>query len=368
MISEPIIPDYTGPCLSNIVPAILEHNVIGEGWMPAEILKAKQVVLLLIDGLGYEQFLKCEEKELVPNLADFSKVRIQTVAPTTTATALTSLTTGKSPGEHGVVGYKIRVGNQVLNALRWTTGLGSAVNQINPTTFQPITPFMDSNASVISPSEFKDSGFSEAHLRGGAYSGYWLPSSIPLLIRDSLNAGSKFVYAYYDGLDKVGHIHGINEFYDSEICYINDLIGRTVSALPEGAALIVTADHGMVDVGDSLVTLDAKIDDLSEELSGEARFLWIHAKRGAKSELVEALEDLYSATACIRTSEQVLDEGWFGMQMSASALNRIGDVALVAREPIAFVPQGKPGPDLKARHGSLTTAESYVPLMTMIKS
>jgi len=368
MTVNPVIPNYSGACINNIIPAILEHNVIGEGWIPDEILRAKQVVILLIDGLGYEQFTKCKKKGLVPNLENFTQKMIQTVAPTTTATALTSLTTGKSPSEHGLVGYKIRVGTQLLNALRWTTGSGSAVEEIDPISFQPVEPFLGMASTVISPSQFENSGFSEAHLRGGNYLGYWLPSSIPMLIRQSLNSGSDFVYAYYDGLDKVGHIHGINEFYDSEVSSIDDLIGRILISLPKGTAFIVTADHGMVDVGDSLVFLDPEIMELTEELSGEARFLWFHAERGASNELIESLEDLYSDTAWIRTREQILDEGWFGKGISAITKSRIGEVAVVAREPVAFVPQGKKGPDLKARHGSLTAAESYVPLLTMLKS
>ena len=97
MTIDPIIPDYTSACLSNIVPALLEHPVIGSGWLPDEVLTARKVVLLLLDGLGYEKFKISEQKEIVPNLAKMNHKRIMTVAPTTTATALTSLTTGRPP-------------------------------------------------------------------------------------------------------------------------------------------------------------------------------------------------------------------------------------------------------------------------------
>ena len=69
MTIDPIIPDYTNACLSNIVPALLEHPVIGSGWLPDEVLAARKVVLLLVDGLGYEKFKISEQKEIVPNLA-----------------------------------------------------------------------------------------------------------------------------------------------------------------------------------------------------------------------------------------------------------------------------------------------------------
>ena len=68
MTTDPIIPDYRSACLSNIVPALLEHPVIGSGWLPDEVLDARKVVLLLVDGLGYEKFKISEQKDLVPNL------------------------------------------------------------------------------------------------------------------------------------------------------------------------------------------------------------------------------------------------------------------------------------------------------------
>ena len=68
MTIDPIIPDYTSACLSNIVPALLEHPVIGSGWLPDEVLTARKVVLLLLDGLGYEKFKISEQKGIVPNL------------------------------------------------------------------------------------------------------------------------------------------------------------------------------------------------------------------------------------------------------------------------------------------------------------
>ena len=368
MSSEPVVPDYSGACISNIIPAILEHSSIGEGWIPDDVLNAKQVVLFLIDGLGYEQLMKSKAKGLIPNLSELYLSRIHTVAPTTTATALTSLTTGRTPGEHGVIGYKIRVGSQVLNALRWTAGNGSAINEINPSSFQPIKPFGNSNTTVISPGEFQETGFTDAHLRGVNYRGYWLPSSIPFMIQESLSEGAKLVYAYYDGLDKIGHINGIYELYDYEISFIDDLVGKMIDALPKETALIVTADHGMVNIGDSVRKLHKDIMELTAEVSGEARFLWLHSKRGAEAGLKEALVDLYSDEAWICGRDQILDEGWFGKQVSEAARNRLGDVAIVAREPVAFAPPSRMGPNLVARHGSLTVEESYVPIGTMLRN
>jgi hypothetical protein len=62
--------------------------------------------------------------------------------------------------------------------------------------------------------------------------------------------------------------------------------------------------------------------------------------------------------------EQIIDEGWFGPRVSDASAARLGDVALVARTPVAFHDPNDSGPyQLIARHGSLTAAEMYVPLL-----
>jgi predicted AlkP superfamily pyrophosphatase or phosphodiesterase len=64
------------------------------------------------------------------------------VAPSTTATALTSITTGLTPGEHGVVGYRIDVDGEVLNVLRWATRPATPAGRIPPADIQPFPPFL----------------------------------------------------------------------------------------------------------------------------------------------------------------------------------------------------------------------------------
>ena len=367
MTIDPLIPDYTGACLSNIIPALLEHSVIGSGWIPDEVLAANKTVLLLVDGFGYEQFVTSEQRGLVPNLTKMNSKKIMTVAPTTTATALTSLTTGRPPGEHGIIGYKVSIGNQILNSLRWTTGRGVAVNEINPSSFQPIPPFLGETIPAVSPAEFRNSGFTEAHLRNAHYEGYFLPSNISHHIAQCLDQESRLVYAYYDGLDKVGHIHGTGSFHDAEIAFVDYLIGQIYEMLPSGTALIVTSDHGMVNVGDSVIEINDSVMQRTNTISGEARFLWLHPARGNHDSLLQDLQDLYSNCAWVRTKDQILDEGWFGRQISDQAKERLGEIALLARDTIAFLDKENPGPKLVGRHGSLTETEVYVPLITSFK-
>ena len=363
MVSGPVIPDYRHACVSNIVPALLQHADIGRGWLPDEALDASTVVLFVIDGLGHEQLLA--RAHLAPTLSAMLRGRITTVAPTTTATALTSIATGSSPGEHGVVGYKIWVAGELLNALRWSSPLGDARERIDPEGLQPISPFHGARPAVVSQAQFAETGFTRAHLRDSEYTPYWLPSSIPVEVGAAVRAGHPFVYAYYDGIDKVAHITGLGAHYDAELAAVDRLVADTLAALPSGTALVVTADHGQVQVGDAIVPLGADVLGLTSHVSGEARFVWLHAAGGRTTELLGAA-DVHRDVAWVVPVEQMLDEAWFGSSVSSAARSRLGDVALVAHAPVALVDPDAPGPLLQSRHGSMTAAEAYVPMLVAV--
>ena len=69
--------------------------------------------------------------------------------------------------------------------------------------------------------------------------------------RRLLAGGEPFVYAYYDGIDKVAHEYGLGEHYDAELAAVDRLVADVLAVLPAGAVLLVTADHGQVDCGDA---------------------------------------------------------------------------------------------------------------------
>ncbi len=74
----------------------------------------------------------------------------------------------------------------------------------------------------------------------------------------SCAAGERFVYAYYGGVDKTAHERGFGEFYDAELRSADRLVGDVLDALPPGAVLLVTADHGQVEVGDRIIEPDPR--------------------------------------------------------------------------------------------------------------
>lgn len=358
------MPDFGGACLTEVVAALVRRR-LGRSppWLPEPAARARQVVLLVLDGLGWEQLQA--RAALAPTLTSMVGGPITTVAPSTTATALTSLATGAAPLEHGVVGYRIHVpgSEEVLNVLRWTTAAGDARTRVPPETIQHREPFLGTAPPVVTRSEFAESGFTRAHLAGSELYGWRYPSTLLARIAALVAEGRDFVYAYYPGLDAVAHEFGFGRLYDAELAACDRLAGDVLGSLPVGAALVVVADHGQVDVGDRLVPVHAEVAGLTSLMSGEGRFRWLHARPGFAIRLLELAREHHGNVAWVRSRDEILADGWLGPARPEVAA-RLGDVALVAHAPVAFADPADTGSYvLRCRHGSLTGAEMYVPLL-----
>ena len=98
--------------------------------------------------------------------------------------------------------------------------------------------------------------------------------------------------------------------------------------------------------------------------SGEGRFRWLHAYRGGVDDLFDAATAEFSDTGWVLTKEQMIDECWFGPNVPTPVANRLGDVAVVAHQLVSYYDPLDSGPfELMCRHGSMTAAEVYVPLV-----
>jgi hypothetical protein len=370
----PLLPDYDAGCIANVVPRLLGVTAAPElasDWMPRSARDAAQVVLLVIDGLGWHQLRA--RSPLTPTLSAAEGIdrAITSVAPTTTATALTSITTGRPPAVHGILGYRLAAGDEILNMLRWTLGSGrdnDARRSVPARTFQPYPSFAGSArpVPVVSKDEFGGTGFTAAHLGNSPLHGYRVPSSLPVEVGRLLGAGEPFVYAYYDGIDKVAHANGLGELYDAELRAVDRMVADLVEQLPPGAVLVVTADHGQIDVGPNVELLGRDIMPMVRFFSGEGRFRWIHARPGAADSLAESLDERYGDTTWVRSRDRLVDEGWFGGTLDDTLAARLGEVALIPFAPLAFVDPADTGENrLACRHGSLTADEMLVPLVAL---
>jgi Type I phosphodiesterase / nucleotide pyrophosphatase len=362
VVPEPTLPDYSGGCIANLLGALRRLDD-PPPWMPAPVAGAEQVVLLVLDGLGWHQ-LRARE-HFAPTLCGMAGGPITSVVPTTTATALTSITTGAPPAVHGVVGYRVRIGaHDVLNVLRWRMAGGDARPAVDPGRFQPLPAFDGIAPAVVTRAEFESTGFTVAHLGGTRQFGWRVPSSLAVEVARLLRQGERFVYAYYDGVDKVAHERGFGPYFDAEVRAADRLVGDVAEGLTPGSVLVVTSDHGQVQVDQPSLAIP---DDVMGEIgmvSGEGRFRWLHARPGCRDRLLKSATDAFGDVAWVRSVDDLDASGWFGGTLTADGRSRLGDVAVIAHQAVAVSDPADPGElMLRCRHGSVTPAEMYVPLL-----
>lgn len=362
---SPMLPDYGGACLSSVVPALMSEDRGHVGpWLPEPARQARQVVLLVLDGLGWHQLQ--ERRNLAPTITGMTGGPITSVAPTTTSTALTSIVTGATPAEHGILGFKLHLGmGEVLNVLRWRTAAGDALERHPPELFRALAPFAGEPVTAVVRSQFAGTGLTQVMLGGTRLRGWRVTSTIVVEVKRALAAGQRFVYAYYDGIDNVAHEFGLSDYYDAELADVDELVTALLGTLPPAAALVVTADHGQVDVAGRRSQIGREVAAMTSLIAGEPRFIWLHAKPGVDPEdLAAAARGAHGHEAWVHTREETIERGWYGGPVRSAWLDRMGDVAVVAYEPTAFWDTEAQGElRLVSLHGSLTPAEMEVPLV-----
>src|SRR3954453_437409 len=173
---SPTLAAYGSASLTEVVSALTSASPDDRAWLPAAARDAASVVLLAVDGLGANA-LETHAVSL-PTLVTMDRVVITSVVPATTAAALTSLTTGAAPSRHGLVGYRVFVDDQVLNALRWQLEGGRNQRAPEPHAVQRVDAFRGRPVPVVTDAEFRKTGFTAAHLGAGPFVGWRAVSSL----------------------------------------------------------------------------------------------------------------------------------------------------------------------------------------------
>ncbi|MCU1426053.1 MAG: putative superfamily protein [Actinomycetia bacterium] len=359
VVEEPVRPDLDGASVAGLVPGLLAHP--RHSWLPAIAREAKNVVLLVLDGFGWH----CLEDhpELLPTICSMQGGHITTVVPSTTSTALTSIATGLAPAQHGLLGYRIVLSGSVFNVLRWEMPNGK--RPPDPFDVQRHTPFLGREVPVVTRSEFRATGFTQAHLRGGRFMGWQTVATLVEHCCQLAEAGEPLVYAYYPGVDSVAHEFGLRgPYWRRELRFVDDLVAALLEGLPPETALLVTSDHGQVHLErEDWMDLRA-LGSLVDMMAGDGRFRYLYAQRGGARELAEAAREIVGDHAWVFTRREILEDGWIGSGATGTIPGRLGDVVLASKDTTAFIDPKLPNEaKLRSGHGSLTRAEMLVPLV-----
>ena len=329
-----------------------------------------RAVVLLVDGLGAAN-LQARSGH-ARTLAAAPQKALSSGFPTTTATALTSLATASLPGAHGVVGYSAldRRSDRVLNQL---TAWGP---QMDPATWQPVPTVFERaradglDAVAIGPERYRESGFSAAILRGARYEGARRIDDRVDATKEWLRSRTRGIaYVYVPELDAVSHAHGVESTeWIAALETLDGAVRDLAKGLGDRDGLLVTADHGVVDVSAHDHVLVDEIPGLLDgvrHVAGEPRGLQLHLEPDADLEAVRARwTDAEGHRAWIATRDEVLESGWFGTA-DVPAIERMGDLFVAARKRVAYYDGRTAGSarGMIGQHGSLSPEELRVPVI-----
>jgi hypothetical protein len=372
-------PAYGESTLADVLPGVasaLGVPVVRNG-LPPDPLRltealagANRVAVLLVDGLGAD--LLRRHPDLAPTLSALAEPAgdLSAPCPSTTPVSLTSLGTGLPPGSHGILGFVTEVPGEgrLLNHVRWT-------DDPDPRTWQPRrTVFEQASAagvrtSAVGPSAYAGSGLTEAVYRGADYPGAWSPGDLVAGLLQALSSAPRtLAYGYVAELDLTGHLRGVDSpAWRAQLELVDRMVEQVVDGLPDDAALLVTADHGMLDVPDATrldVEDEPELMDGVRLLAGEPRARYVHTVDGAADDVLHRWRQALGPRAWVAGREEAVASGIFGA-VSDEAAGRIGDVVVLARGTWAFpARRSEPGPSsLAAYHGSLTGTELAIPLL-----
>ena len=406
-----ILPFYNSFALSNIPGTIFEFfNIpsknsffknLPEKFKTLRNQKNLMIIVLLADGFGYRQWLANAK-----HLALFQAIArkgaffpITTVFPSTTAAAISSLNTGRTPNETGVFEwflYEPRL-NKIIMPLLFSP-LGSEKRDV--LTRQNVSPHILTSQEIeksvihktlrthkvrslaINKDAFVRGGYNEIFLRGATKKGYTNARDLSHILRRTIvksRAGPRFIYVYWADIDKAGHAHGPSSpEYKREVRALHTLLCNALSGIHKKVAqktiLIITADHGQVDVKPKKTLYLNSFQWLEKAFmrkngrpiypTGGPRDVFLAIQPGRLKEIFSRLRRVLKNDATVLSIREAHRRKLFGNNAASELFKkRAGNILILPKRKntIWYMhPEGKPMMK-KGHHGGLSPDEMLIP-------
>jgi len=375
-----VIPHYGRASLPDVLPSALAALGVPDSPDPLGLRQRlagiRRIAVVLVDGLGLHLLPLAAPG--APMIADLLAGRLGTVLeltsafPSTTPVSLVSLGTGAAPGGHGQVGFFLNIPgtDRVLDPLTWRDVPDPAQWQPVPTQFARAVA-AGVHTSVASRPEYAGSGLTVSAYRGATYRGAANVDELATQVLAGLVEAPALSYGYHPTLDSMGHLYGVDsDQWRAAATEVDALLARLVEGLPRDGALLVTADHGQLDVPPVArfdIDADPRLAAGLTVVAGEPRVRYLHTRPGAAPDVIDAWRAVLGDAAWVASREEAVDTGWYG-PVPEEHRARIGDVVVVCRDRYAILASGRE-PDLIAKlvafHGSTTPEEMAIPLIVV---
>ena len=376
-----MLPNYSGGSLVNLVASIVQarggeprHPVLAA--LPAaELSEAENIVLVIIDGLGDHYLAR---RGAGGELARRRRASITSVFPSTTASAITTSYTGRTPLEHGLTGWFTYFGAAgcVASPLQFRSrGENLPLQQrgFSPGSAFPAPSVFESlpvRSIVVTSREIVDSAYNARHCAGATRLAYETLEEFVSQVEAAVKSGAqrKFIYAYWPHYDVISHRHGSESRQAAaELEKFDHAFGSLIARLSATQSQIVaTADHGFIDVApEESLELPAELAAMLRfPLCGERRVAYCYVHSPAQ--FMDRARHWLGDRADVRPSRELLREGWFGPGTPHPRIDeRVGDVALVmrGRYTVKDWTPGEPRHLHVGNHGGTSEDEMMIPLI-----
>ena len=335
---------------------------------------AKRVICVLVDGLGSQNLKAAAGHAPFLNAAMAKTKPISCGFPTTTATSITSFGTGVSAGVHGLVGYKLydRTNAVAFNLLNGWDSVRTPEAWQTQQTVSERAVSAGIGSYFIGPKAYAGSEFTRATMRGAAYLGGRSIGERFEVAEELLRTerGDSLTYLYVPELDQTAHSLGVaSDKWLQDLEDLDAAVRGLAARLGKNDALLVTADHGVLDVPQSQ---HIYLDEFKFEwgrvanVSGDPRvnFIYLHDQSEAASVAAE-LQPMLGDRAVALTREQVVGAGWYP-NITDATLQRLPDVFALATKNVALYHRNHaPAASLNmiGQHGAMSSVELSIPLL-----
>lgn len=350
--------------------------------------RADKVISFILDGLGYGKLNGLAEEgkvDLTPFEREGVHIPLTSVFPPTTTTALASLSTGASPLVHGVLGYTLFLQDPgaVVNMIKLATPGAQADSLqklgIKPEEFIPVPSLyrrleaLGVPTYLFLPKFIMDSGLSQVLYQGiKQLVPYISPSDLFVQLREAAaRPGRGLLAVYWPTGDSLAHVYGPSSpAFDIEVASFFRLLSQELLAGLSGATVIITADHGFVDVDPKSDVISCPEHEVLREgllcpPVGDARAAYLYLRRGHERAVEDYLRERFPQDFLILKSEEALEKGLWGLERpTTEARARVGDLLALARGS-RFLLWPKEEFKLRGMHGGLTEDELLVPLLAL---
>ena len=381
------LPEYHGGSILNLMSTIAtacggsSRYAPLHGLDPARLAAKRNLVLLLVDGLGYNWLTRNRPDSL---FCRHLQQRITSVFPSTTATAITTVMTGLAPQQHALTGWHMyfRELDTVAAVLPFRTrATNESLTRLgaDPAVLFDHAPIYDGlqvATHLVSPQSIVNTEFNLAHAGRAARHGYTkLPELFENIARVlSASSNRKFIYGYFSELDTLAHRFGIaSPQVAAEFTRLDAAFrGFLAQIAGTNTHLVVTADHGFIDSPpECLIELDHHPElaaMLAQPLCGERRVAYCYVRPGCHADFERYVATKLGDHAALHRSADLIAQNWFGPGAPHPRLaERIGDYTLVMNNNCTlkdWLPNEKRHAHIGV-HGGISDDEMYVPLITL---